>query len=60
MPNNEFFPPRPESHPMIYAYTDSNPLYKGLLKVGYAEKEVEKRVGQQYPTKRPGGLRGQA
>jgi hypothetical protein len=31
-----------------------------LLKVGYAEKEVEKRVGQQYPTKRPGGLRGQA
>ena len=30
----EFFPQRPESHPMIYAYSDSNPQYKGLLKVG--------------------------
>jgi hypothetical protein len=52
----EFFPQRPESHPMIYAYTDSNPQYKGLLKVGYTEKDVERRVGQQYPTKRPDGL----
>ena len=56
MANNEFFPQRPESHPMIYAYTDSNPQYKGLLKVGYTEKDVEKRVAQQYPTKRPDGI----
>lgn len=56
MANNEFFPQRSESHPMIYAYTDSNPQYAGLLKVGYTEKDVEKRVAQQYPTKRPDGL----
>lgn len=56
MVNNKFFPQRPESHPMIYAYTDSNPQYKGLLKVGYTEKDVEKRVAQQYPTKRPDGM----
>jgi len=56
MANNKFFPPRPESHPMIYAYTDSNPQYKGLLKVGYTEKDVENRVAQQYPTKRPDGM----
>jgi len=41
---------------MIYAYTDSNPQYRGLLKVGYTEKDVERRVGQQYPTKRPDGV----
>lgn len=56
MANKEFFPPRPASHPMIYAYSDSNPQYKGLLKVGYTEKDVERRVAQQYPTKRPDGL----
>lgn len=56
MVNNEFFPKRPESHPMIYAYSDSNPQYKSLLKVGYTEKDVEKRVAQQYPTKRPDGV----
>ncbi len=54
--SKEFFPQRPESHPRIYAYSDSHPQYKGLLKVGYTEKEVEKRVGQQYPTKRPDGM----
>ena len=52
----DFFPQRPESHPMIYAYSDGNPQYRGLLKVGYTEKDVEKRVAQQYPTKRPNGL----
>lgn len=55
MANTDFFPQRPESKPMIYAYSDSNPQYKGLLKVGYTEKDVEKRVAQQYPTKRPDG-----
>jgi hypothetical protein len=54
--SNEFFPQRSESHPMVYAYSDSNPQYKGLLKVGYTERDVEKRVAQQYPTKRPDGI----
>lgn len=55
MPQMDFFPPRPESHPMIYAYEDTNPQYRGLLKVGYTEKDVAKRVAKQYPTKRPDG-----
>ncbi len=46
---------RPESRPMIYAYSDSNPFYKGLLKVGFTAVDVAKRVAQQYPTKRPYG-----
>ncbi|MCR5353069.1 MAG: GIY-YIG nuclease family protein, partial [Clostridiales bacterium] len=55
MSKTDFFPRRPESNPMIYAYSDSNPDYNGLLKVGYTEIDVEKRVAQQYPTKRPDG-----
>ena len=53
--NYSFFPQRPASHPMIYAYEDTNPQYKGLLKVGYTSVDVDKRVAQQYPTKRPDG-----
>ncbi len=52
---SEFFPLRPEARPMIYAYEDSNPDYKGLLKVGYTAIDVEQRVARQYPTKRPDG-----
>ncbi len=52
--SKEFFPPRPESKPTIYAYEDTNPQYKGLLKVGYTTKDVRVRVAQQYPTKKPG------
>ena len=55
MPEMDFFPQRPEVHPMIYAYRDLNPDYDGLLKVGYTEKDVDRRVAQQYPTKRPDG-----
>lgn len=51
----DFFPQRPNAHPMIYAYEDTNPQYKGLLKVGYTAIDVDKRVAQQYPTKRPDG-----
>ena len=54
--NQEFFPARPEANPTIYAYQDTNPQYKGLLKVGFTNVDVEKRVAQQYPTKRPGDL----
>ena len=40
---------------MIYAYSDNNPLYKGLLKVGYTKVDVEQRVAQQYPIVLPNG-----
>ncbi len=52
----DFFPLRPSSTPTIYAYADSNPQYKGLLKVGYTAGDVAKRVAQQYPTKPPDGM----
>lgn len=52
--SKEFFPPRPESRPTIYAYEDTNPQYKGLLKVGYTTVDAQSRVAQQYPTKKPG------
>lgn len=55
MNDHEFFPPRPDIHPMIYAYKELNPDYEGLLKVGYTEIDIEQRVAQQYPTKRPDG-----
>jgi len=54
--NKEFFPPRPESKPTIYAYEDTNPQYAGLLKVGYTTVDTRSRVGQQYPTLKPGPL----
>lgn len=56
MNSDKFFPQRPKSKPTIYAYEDTNPQYKGLLKVGYTTIEVKSRVAQQYPTKRPGRL----
>lgn len=52
--SKEFFPPRPESRPTIYAYEDTNPQYAGLLKVGYTTVDVQTRVAQQYPTMKPG------
>lgn len=52
--SKEFFPPRPESRPTIYAYEDTNPQYAGLLKVGYTTVDAPSRVARQYPTKKPG------
>ena len=52
--SKDFFSPRPESQPTIYAYEDTNPQYIGLLKVGYTTVDVQSRVVQQYPTKKPG------
>ncbi|MDP2646895.1 MAG: DEAD/DEAH box helicase family protein, partial [Desulfobacterales bacterium] len=52
--SNDFFPPRPDATPTIYAYEDTNPQYAGLLKVGYTTVDAQSRVAQQYPTKRPG------
>ena len=54
--SKEFFPQRPDSKPTIYAYEDTNPQYKGLLKIGYTTVDVQARVAQQYPTARPGKL----
>lgn len=54
--NADFFPPKSEAKPAIYAYRDTNPQYKGLLKVGFTSVDVERRVAQQYPTLRPGDL----
>ena len=51
-----FFPPRPDSRPTIYAYEDTNPQYRGLLKIGYTSMDAQARVAQQYPTLRPGKL----
>lgn len=53
--DKEFFPLRPAAQPMIYAYEELSPDYKGLLKVGYTTIDVKRRVAQQYPTKRPDG-----
>ena len=52
--SKDFFPPRSETTPTIYAYEDSNPQYKGLLKIGYTAKSAQERVAAQYPTLRPG------
>ncbi len=52
----EFFPKRSEAKPTIYAYTDTNPQYNGLLKVGYTSVSAKARVEQQYPIIKPGAL----
>jgi len=54
--SKEYFPRRPDSKPIIYAYEDTNPQYNGLLKIGYTTVDVQLRVAQQYPTIRPGKL----
>ena len=54
--SSDFFPPRPESRPVIYAYQDTNPQYKGLLKIGYSTRTAAERVAEQYPIARPGAL----
>jgi hypothetical protein len=51
---DKFFPQRPNSKPTIYAYEDTNPQYRGLLKIGYTTMDAKSRVAQQYPTLRPG------
>jgi hypothetical protein len=54
MSADKFFPQRPNSKPTIYAYEDTNPQYRGLLKIGYTTVDAKSRVAQQYPTLRPG------
>lgn len=52
--NGKPFPYRPRATPAIYAYEDTNPLYAGLLKVGYTTIGALTRIAQQYPTLKPG------
>lgn len=54
MNDETFFPARPETRPMIYAYEEDNPKYAGMLKVGFASTGVEKRVAEQFPILKPG------
>ena len=54
--SNDFFPPKSKIEPKIYAYEDTNPQYKGLLKIGYTCRSVQDRVSEQYPIIRPGDL----
>lgn len=55
MVNNDYFIPYPEIQPKIYAYEDNGLLYKGLIRIGFTNYDVEKVIAQYYPTSRPGG-----
>lgn len=47
----EFFIPRPDIQPAIYAYELVDvPSHRGYLKVGYTERDVETRVAEQLHT----------
>lgn len=49
--NTEFFPPKPEIAPTIYAYElPGVPSHKGYLKIGYTEQGADARVRQQLRT----------
>ena len=55
MSSNEFFPPRPDAQPLIYAYREPvNRQLKGMLKVGYTSRIIEERMHEHYPTLKPG------
>ncbi len=48
-----FFPLRPAGEPRIYAYEETHPDFKGLLKVGYTTGSAVERVARQYAIARP-------
>ena len=51
--NNEFFPPRPEANPTIYAYELVGvETHKGLLKVGFTNRNSKDRIAEQLRTSR--------
>ena len=52
--SKEFFPPRPEATPTIYAYESTHPQHKGMLKIGYTARSAAIRVGEQLPIVTPG------
>lgn len=52
--NNDLFPGRKDFYPQIYAYEENNPLYVGLLKIGYTtRKDAEERIKEQFPVLKP-------
>ena len=52
----KFFPIRPNRNPKIYGYTEPSDAYKGLIKVGYTERDVSTRMREHYPTSGPDGI----
>lgn len=53
----DYFPPRPDAQPTIYAYSNPAPTYAGLLKVGYTTRTVAQRVKEQFNVDQPKGLK---
>ncbi|MDQ7796849.1 MAG: hypothetical protein RDU47_08725, partial [Spirochaetia bacterium] len=49
--SKDFFPPRLDVHPLIYAYELVNvPTHAGLLKVGYTTRDARERIREQLGT----------
>lgn len=57
MASSSFFPQRPDVHPQVYAYHDLYAEHDGLLKVGFTQHDVERRVAQQFPVIQPGEVK---
>ncbi len=53
MSKQDFFPPRPDTTPTIYAYElEGVSTHVGLLKIGYTDRDVKTRVAEQMKTSR--------
>lgn len=51
MSKEDFFPPRPSTNPTIYAYELVGvATHKGLLKIGYTDRDAQKRIKEQLGT----------
>lgn len=51
MSKQDFFPQRPEANPTIYAYElESVSSHKGLLKIGFTDRDAQTRVAEQLKT----------
>jgi hypothetical protein len=47
--SDALFPARPGGSPTIYAYASTHPDHKGLLKIGYTERNATDRIAEQFP-----------
>src|ERR1051325_11591967 len=52
--SRDFFLPRPEATPTIYAYESTHPQHKPMLKIGYTTRDAKTRVAEQHPIVTPG------
>jgi len=51
MSKKDFFPPRPDANPTIYAYELTGiETHKGLLKIGYTDRDAATRIKEQLGT----------